>query len=100
MKKIILSVFILMVIFIVACQQAAKKEVGCTAEAFICPDGSAVGRTGPNCEFAPCPTTGATGDAAVDAVGNDLTNVDAVEKDLGTEELDDLDAGLADIQTI
>ncbi|MEM4272409.1 MAG: META domain-containing protein, partial [Candidatus Bilamarchaeaceae archaeon] len=21
----------------------------------ICPDGSAVGRTGPNCEFAPCP---------------------------------------------
>ena len=28
--------------------------VGCTMEARICPDGSAVGRTGPNCEFAPC----------------------------------------------
>jgi predicted lipoprotein with Yx(FWY)xxD motif len=27
----------------------------CTAEARLCPDGSAVGRTGPNCEFAPCP---------------------------------------------
>jgi len=27
----------------------------CTLEAKICPDGSAVGRTGPNCEFAPCP---------------------------------------------
>ncbi|MDO8492981.1 MAG: Gmad2 immunoglobulin-like domain-containing protein [bacterium] len=27
----------------------------CTMEAKICPDGSAVGRTGPNCEFAPCP---------------------------------------------
>lgn len=27
----------------------------CTQEAKICPDGSAVGRTGPNCEFAPCP---------------------------------------------
>lgn len=29
----------------------------CTQEAKLCPDGSAVGRTGPNCEFAPCPTT-------------------------------------------
>jgi branched-chain amino acid transport system substrate-binding protein len=27
----------------------------CTMEAKICPDGSGVGRTGPNCEFAPCP---------------------------------------------
>ncbi len=29
----------------------------CTQEAKLCPDGSTVGRTGPNCEFAPCPTT-------------------------------------------
>lgn len=29
--------------------------VACTQEAKICPDGTAVGRTGPNCEFAPCP---------------------------------------------
>lgn len=29
----------------------------CTEEALICPDGSSVGRSGPNCEFAPCPTT-------------------------------------------
>jgi hypothetical protein len=28
----------------------------CTMEARICPDGSSVGRTGPNCEFAACPT--------------------------------------------
>jgi len=27
----------------------------CTMEAKLCPDSSAVGRTGPNCEFAPCP---------------------------------------------
>jgi hypothetical protein len=33
------------------------KPVGCTMEAKICPDGSAVGRTGPNCEFAECPAT-------------------------------------------
>lgn len=29
---------------------------GCTQEAKICPDGTSVGRTGPNCEFAPCPS--------------------------------------------
>ena len=33
------------------------NTVGCTLEAKICPDGSAVGRAGPNCEFIPCPTT-------------------------------------------
>lgn len=32
----------------------------CTLEAKICPDGSTVGRTGKNCEFAPCPTSSAT----------------------------------------
>ncbi len=31
----------------------------CTQEAKMCPDGSAVSRTGPNCEFAPCPEGGA-----------------------------------------
>jgi hypothetical protein len=30
-------------------------QKACTMEAKLCPDGSAVGRTGPNCEFAPCP---------------------------------------------
>jgi len=32
-----------------------QEPVACTMEAMLCPDGSAVGRTGPNCEFAPCP---------------------------------------------
>jgi hypothetical protein len=27
----------------------------CTMEAKLCPDGTSVGKTGPNCEFAPCP---------------------------------------------
>ena len=27
----------------------------CTMDAKMCPDGSYVGRTGPNCEFSPCP---------------------------------------------
>lgn len=33
------------------------EPVGCMAEARMCPDGSVVGRSGPNCEFAACPTT-------------------------------------------
>ena len=36
------------------------SATACTMDAKICPDGSAVGRTGPNCEFAPCPTSVAT----------------------------------------
>jgi hypothetical protein len=32
-----------------------EGPVACTMEAMLCPDGSAVGRTGPNCEFAACP---------------------------------------------
>ncbi len=36
-------------------QNNATGTVICTLEAKICPDGSVVGRMGPNCEFAPCP---------------------------------------------
>lgn len=32
-------------------------QVFCPADAKLCPDGSGVGRTGPNCEFASCPTS-------------------------------------------
>lgn len=32
-------------------------EVACTMEAKLCPDGSYVSRSGPKCEFAPCPVT-------------------------------------------
>ncbi len=35
-----------------------NEPKACTEEAKVCPDGSAVGRTGPNCEFAPCPSAG------------------------------------------
>jgi hypothetical protein len=35
---------------------SSASPKACTLEAKICPDGSSVGRTGPNCEFAPCPT--------------------------------------------
>lgn len=32
-----------------------NEPIACTADAKLCPDGSYVGRTGPNCEFTPCP---------------------------------------------
>lgn len=38
-------------------QNSAPQAVACTQEAKICPDGSSVGRTGPNCAFAACPQT-------------------------------------------
>ena len=34
-----------------------QKQVACSQDAKLCPDGSAVGRVGPNCEFAACPTS-------------------------------------------
>jgi hypothetical protein len=36
-------------------QGEPEGPVACTMDAKVCPDGSAVGRQGPNCEFAPCP---------------------------------------------
>lgn len=55
-------------VFNVATNSNENTTVACTTEAKVCPDGSAVGRTGPNCEFAMCPTvnTNATaGDGCV-----------------------------------
>ncbi|MCL4416708.1 MAG: hypothetical protein M1365_08450 [Actinobacteria bacterium] len=33
----------------------SNKQIACTLEAKLCPDGSSVGRTGSKCEFAKCP---------------------------------------------
>lgn len=35
-------------------QETVPEPVACTLDAKMCPDGSAVGRTGPSCEFAVC----------------------------------------------
>ena len=88
MKKILLSVFILLVISLAACQQAAKEPV-------MEKNGDVMQKEVPKVETAP-----ATGNAAVDAVGNGLTNVDDVEKDLSSDDLSDVDDGLADVQNI
>ncbi|MCX6803406.1 MAG: hypothetical protein NTY48_02425 [Candidatus Diapherotrites archaeon] len=53
MKKIIIILGLLLVLTILfGCTDSPKA---CTKEAKLCPDGSAVGRTLPNCEFAQCP---------------------------------------------
>jgi hypothetical protein len=40
--------------------QFLATQKACTMEAKICPDGSSVGRTGPNCEFTTCPVATVT----------------------------------------
>lgn len=50
MKKIIIASMLLSLTLLIACQPKA-----CTLEAKVCPDGSTVGRSGPNCEFPECP---------------------------------------------
>ncbi len=43
--------------------QPVQPHIACTLEAKLCPDGSYVGRVGPNCEFAACPAATATSTA-------------------------------------
>ncbi len=52
-------------LLLLGCLQPPQQA--CTQEAKLCPDGSSVGRTGPNCEFAPCPA----GNTTPGLVGND-----------------------------
>ena len=42
--------------------QPTPSQTVCTQDAKLCPDGSYVSRTGPNCEFAPCPVAKPVGD--------------------------------------
>lgn len=61
MNKHILSIIIVFVsitlgaYWFVASRPQMDEQIFCTQEAKVCSDGSAVGRTGPNCEFAKCP---------------------------------------------
>lgn len=44
--------------FVLGTKNSGQKA--CTLEAKICPDGSSVSRTGPNCEFSKCPSADQT----------------------------------------
>jgi len=63
-KKIPTPLAILIILLVIAviigislwlCPKEETENVACTQETKICPDGSYVSRTGPNCEFAGCP---------------------------------------------
>lgn len=116
MKQIIAGVFLLLVLGLMGFlyrYEVEKQPMGsvfgqgtstpptpaCTTEAKVCPDGSAVGRTGPNCSLAACPppnaqvTVGSTTLAYVvpsgykdnkNALGQDETLVAAYEKPSAT----------------
>ncbi len=57
-KKVIVVAVIVLVLLAVgagAYWYLQDKPFGCTEEVKVCPDGTTVGRTGLNCEFAACP---------------------------------------------
>jgi uncharacterized protein YbaR (Trm112 family) len=48
-------VIILVVGLWIGLNYSNEKRVACTTDAMLCPDGSAVGRTSPDCTFPECP---------------------------------------------
>lgn len=67
MKNILTSIAVLVVFgagiigYLAITKNAmAPLSTACTEEAKVCPDGSSVGRSGPNCDFAECPTNTGT----------------------------------------
>jgi putative hemolysin len=52
---LIIGILLISVIFSFGCTSNNNQVTACTMDAKICPDGTAVGRIAPNCEFAPCP---------------------------------------------
>ncbi len=49
------AVLLLALLVVAGCVRESGGPVACTKEARVCPDGTAVGRVPPDCEFAPCP---------------------------------------------
>lgn len=56
MKVEMVLLILVVVIISLAMLTRVPQPKACTLEAKICPDGSAVGRIPPNCDFAPCPS--------------------------------------------
>lgn len=55
-----------------------QQDVFCTMDAKICPDGSAVGRIGPDCEFTPCPATNVSVTPSVTALPSQIESTDCL----------------------
>ena len=67
MKNLLTAIVVLLVVgagiygyFAITKNAMAPLSPACTQEAKVCPDGSTVGRSGPNCDFAECPVAAAT----------------------------------------
>ncbi|TNE27547.1 MAG: hypothetical protein EP349_09065 [Alphaproteobacteria bacterium] len=75
-------------------QTAQAESVMCTMDAKLCPDGSSVGRTGPNCEFAPCPGEEADEDSVDDM--DDMDDGDDSDDMDMPEDSGDSDSGGSD----
>lgn len=71
MKKTLYTLIIL-ISLITSHKSQAETMYACTMDARMCPDGSYVGRSGPNCEFTPCPTV-TTPDQSTSTICNDLS---------------------------
>lgn len=67
--KVITSLFLLL--FLIGCTSIPQDQpTACTMDAKQCPDGSYVGRVGPNCEFEKCPEI--TDDTLCTKINTDL----------------------------
>jgi len=65
------------------------EPISCTQEAKLCPDGSYVGRTGPNCEFTECPDNEALSNFGNDQVERAITNYLLTQKHFSWKTRDD-----------
>ncbi|GMU74305.1 MAG: hypothetical protein AMXMBFR44_5020 [Candidatus Campbellbacteria bacterium] len=58
-SKTVISILVILAasagIYYVVQKEPADEQVFCTMDALMCPDGSGVGRSGPDCEFLSCP---------------------------------------------
>jgi hypothetical protein len=61
--------------YLITKQTPFQIPKACTLEAKLCPDGFSVGRTGPNCEFTPCPTSSPTYQPQP-SLSSDITQID------------------------
>jgi Carboxypeptidase regulatory-like domain len=59
-RLIILAAAVWLALTVPASANDPSSSLACTGDAKLCPDGSGVSRTGPNCEFAACPSTAST----------------------------------------
>jgi hypothetical protein len=74
-KNIVLGAVLLLVAgaLFMRYEKATSPVVACTMEAKICPDGSAVGRSGPLCEFSACPNGTSTAVASNGTLQGNVT---------------------------